>query len=357
MATQISNDEATRDEYTATASQTTFPYTFWVRDEDHIDVYVNGTLKTLTTDYTVSAVQQGNGADIVFTSGLTLNDEVVIVLNPDIERTADYQTSGDFKATTVNLEFAYLVSLFQWLRTSIDRKFGFADSVSNAAALEIPTTVGQGGKVLAVNANETAMQWVNQDEGTVVNLNDDQVTTAKIADNAVTTAKINNDAVTTAKIADSNITKAKIEDVANLKVLGNLSGSAAAPSEVGVLNSGESTTSDDSRLGTWAFIKGYVDSLSRLGVGQTWSDVSGSRAFGTTYTNSTGRPIQVSITISHAVSDSTDFLIGGSIVASGTAGAQTGEKTTYCHIIPNGQTYRVNITLGGPTISQWWELS
>lgn len=38
--------------------------------------------------------------------------------------------------------------------------------------------------------------------------------------------------ITTAKIADSNVTKAKIENVANMKVLGNTSGSAASPQEV-----------------------------------------------------------------------------------------------------------------------------
>ena len=35
-----------------------------------------------------------------------------------------------------------------------------------------------------------------------------------------------------------------------------------------------------------------------VGVGQTWQNVLSSRAFGTTYTNSTGRPIMVSVSAS-----------------------------------------------------------
>jgi hypothetical protein len=57
------------------------------------------------------------------------------------------------------------------------------------------------------------------------------VTSAKIAASAVTSSELATDAVTTAKITNSNVTKAKIENVANMKVLGNTSGSAAAPQE------------------------------------------------------------------------------------------------------------------------------
>lgn len=138
MATIISNDVETRDEYTATAGQTTFPYTFWAKEEDHIDVYVNGVLKTLTTDYTVSAVETDGGADVVFNSGLSLDDAVVITLNPDIERLADYQTSGNLKATTLNTELAYIVSLFQFFNTKISRSLSLNDSTTGVLSTVVP---------------------------------------------------------------------------------------------------------------------------------------------------------------------------------------------------------------------------
>lgn len=137
MATIISNDVETRDEYTATAGQTTFPYTFWAKEEDHIDVYVNGVLKTLTTDYTVGAVEVDGGDDIVFNSGLSLDDAVVITLNPDIERLADYQTSGNLKATTLNTELAYITSLFQYINTKIGRGLSLAETTTGVTSVEI----------------------------------------------------------------------------------------------------------------------------------------------------------------------------------------------------------------------------
>ena len=57
-------------------------------------------------------------------------------------------------------------------------------------------------------------------------LSDDSIETVQIADNAVTTAKI----------VDSNVTLAKIANIANDRVLGNISGSAAAPAELTAAN-------------------------------------------------------------------------------------------------------------------------
>jgi hypothetical protein len=55
-------------------------------------------------------------------------------------------------------------------------------------------------------------------------LADSSVTAAKIADSNVTTAKIADSNVTTAKIADSNVTLAKVANIADDRVLGNISG-------------------------------------------------------------------------------------------------------------------------------------
>jgi hypothetical protein len=71
-----------------------------------------------------------------------------------------------------------------------------------------------------------------------------------------------------------------------------------------------------------------------LGVGQTWTDVGASRVSGTTYTNSTGRPIEVVIS-------------GGTATVSYTINGITGltsTATSYMQIsfvVPNGNTYVV----------------
>jgi len=83
-----------------------------------------------------------------------------------------------------------------------------------------------------------------------------------VADSGVSTAKIAADAVTTAKILDANVTKAKIEDVADYKVLGNVSGAAAAPAEVAVLDEDDMVSDSATALATQQSIKAYVDATA-----------------------------------------------------------------------------------------------
>ena len=65
--------------------------------------------------------------------------------------------------------------------------------------------------------------------------------------------------IATAKIADSAVTKAKIENLANMKALGNTSGSAASPQEVAILDENDMDSDSDTSLATQQSIKAYVD--------------------------------------------------------------------------------------------------
>lgn len=67
--------------------------------------------------------------------------------------------------------------------------------------------------------------------------------------------------ISTAKIANSNVTKAKIENVANMKVLGNTSGSATSPQEVAILDENDMTSDSDTSLATQQSIKAYVTAM------------------------------------------------------------------------------------------------
>ena len=89
--------------------------------------------------------------------------------------------------------------------------------------------------------------------------------------------------ITTAKIADSNVTKSKIENVANMKVLGNTSGSAAAPQEVAILDENNMSTDSDTSLATQQSIKAYVDTTAGPTVGFTPTSYTGGET--TTFPN------------------------------------------------------------------------
>jgi len=86
-----------------------------------------------------------------------------------------------------------------------------------------------------------------------------------------------------------------------------------------------------------------------LGWGQTWQDVSGSRTAGVTYTNSTGRPIMVSIRTQAVVADFT-ISVSGLVVAH--ASGSTTTRSQLITVVPDGSTYVVSGFQGG----SWVEL-
>lgn len=83
-----------------------------------------------------------------------------------------------------------------------------------------------------------------------------------------------------------------------------------------------------------------------LGVGQTWLNLTSSRLANTTYTNSTGKPIQVMINYNFGQSGS---LVLGNVELPMVDGDA---YSFFNFIVPNGTTYRLN---GGGFIS-WAEL-
>jgi hypothetical protein len=100
-----------------------------------------------------------------------------------------------------------------------------------------------------------------------------------------------------------------------------------------------------------------------IGDGQTWQSVIGSRSLGTTYTNSTGRPIMVSVSCisTSAAGGAFGFQINGTRVAWQGA-AQNASIASFSNItiiIPNGATYLVesgSVSNGGIALSYWFEL-
>jgi hypothetical protein len=144
--------------------------------------------------------------------------------------------------------------------------------------------------------------------------------------------------ITDLTVADGGTGASSI--TANSVILGNgtsaLSGNLVAPS-----TSGNVLTSNGT---TWT----SATPAGGIGIGQTWQNVIGSRAAGTTYTNSTGKPIMVSI--SQASSGKQNIYINGSEFAELNQVSNTSGGFTF--IVPDGNTYRINTNL--PT--WWWEL-
>lgn len=97
-----------------------------------------------------------------------------------------------------------------------------------------------------------------------------------------------------------------------------------------------------------------------IGVSQTWTDVTASRSTGTTYTNSTGKPIQVSIQsiIIASVSGGTAwFEVGGVTIARAGGSGNVANMPAYVYaIVPDGATYKLNTVSGITNPNVWAEL-
>ena len=132
---------------------------------------------------------------------------------------------------------------------------------------------------------------INNDAITTIKLANSAITTDKINNSAITTDKINNSAITTIKLANSAITTdkiasstsasdgvtyAKLQRVANMKVIGNVSGSLGVASEVSILDEDNMISDSATAIPTQQSVKAYVNSsgviaAASLNGGQTGS--------------------------------------------------------------------------------------
>ena len=98
--------------------------------------------------------------------------------------------------------------------------------------------------------------------------------------------------------------------------------------------------------------KGLADSML-AGVGQTWQNVLGSRSLGVTYTNTTGRPIFVAISV-NPTTTTTTFSVDGVVVGQTLNNPDTtATKDNLYAVVPPGSTY---IASAGTTLEVWAEL-
>ncbi|UMO77866.1 tail fiber protein [Acinetobacter phage Cato] len=95
-----------------------------------------------------------------------------------------------------------------------------------------------------------------------------------------------------------------------------------------------------------------LNSNQALGVDQSWQNVTSSRSIGSTYTNNTGKPIQVNVSWEQANQNEATLFVGSVPVARGRQN-QVGGGNTLSAIVPNGSTYRV---ISGNSITVWAEL-
>ena len=201
---------------------------------------------------------------------------------------------------------------------------------------------------------------------TTANITTANITTANITTGNITAtivsplANITNATIDVFRSANANITGGTITGITDLAVADGGTGSSsltsnnllvgAGGSPVNFIAPGSANQVLVSDGTSWS-----AGSAAGIGYNQTWQNLGGSRGVGVNYTNSSGRPIQVLVTLVNT--SGAWFYINNNLVIRQFYDVNVGAgQTGYSFvtgIIPDGSTYNV-ASVGN--LSTWWEL-
>ena len=147
MADYNINAVTRRVVYTGSAGLGPYAFSFEVLVNTDVAVYFNSTLLTLTTDYTVLINANGTGS-ITIVTGTNVpttpdsGDQITVVGDRAIERTTDFVTAGDLRASSLNEQLDALTIFDQQLAESADRavKAPITDPTSIDMTLPVKAT-------------------------------------------------------------------------------------------------------------------------------------------------------------------------------------------------------------------------
>ena len=212
------SDNTPRVSYTVAQgqTQTSFTVSFEFFADADLRVFVDNTLKTITTHYTVSGGNGSTGTVTMSVTGASGGSTVVITRDIALERTTDFPTSGAFNISSLNTELDKLVAIDADVDDTIGRSIRLQDSDATAS-MELPLKASRVGTVLGFNAttgaveagptiaNVNALSAITANINTVAGIHGNVTTVAGIQGNVTTVAGVASNVTTVAGIA-SNVT-------------------------------------------------------------------------------------------------------------------------------------------------------
>jgi len=217
MTISISNNNP-RVSYTVAqgATQSTFAVSFEFFAAADLNVYVDGTLKSLTTHYTVTGGDGSTGSVAISVTGASGGSTVLITRDIALERTTDFPISGAFQVETLNTELDRFIAIQADINDTVSRSVRLADE-DEAVSMELPLKASRVGTVLGFNAttgaaeagptiaNVNSLSAITTNINTVAGISSDITTVANNNSNVTTVAGISSNVTTVAGIS-SNVT-------------------------------------------------------------------------------------------------------------------------------------------------------
>lgn len=312
---------------------TVFAYPFGVLVAADLKVRVAGV--DITSGYTVSGVGNRAGGTVTFAAAPANGAEVLLFREVTLERQTDYQYAGDLRESVLDDDFDRTMMALQ------DTQARFQRSITIPAGetfTSLPAASARANRVMGFGPDgEVVLISAFGGGGGAIDI--------VPADGSVTTQKLANDAVTADKAVATLVedllgfTPADESQVAaDLGTKANVSGSASQAFDVAAATTANQATN-----------YGQV-----FGLGQSWQNVTGSRAFNVNYPNSTGKPIIVAFYFPSTGSGTVSLVIDGVNLGAIAFGKADGPVASGQILIPAGSTYQLQRS-GSLDLNNWIE--
>lgn len=290
MAVNTATNKAT---YSTGSSVTEFQLAVKCFADTDVKVYLKNTATGATvllesgTDYTPTAITGDFANGVLITTTATYDAGYTITLLRDVPATQilELTEGGDLPAEELEDALDRNTMISQQLAERLDRSIQFPASDPSTSVYTVSDSVARRGKALGFNPSTGALTelsisveggaftavdesaGITASGGTIsgkvdgstiefssgnIALKDAGVTAAKLASTLDLSSK-------TVTLPAASVTKANIENVANMKVLGNVSGSASAPAEVAILDEDNMASDSATGIPTQQSVKAYAD--------------------------------------------------------------------------------------------------
>ena len=234
------SDNDPRVSYTVAegVTQTAFTVTFEFFDDADLNFYVDGTLKTLSTHYTITG-GDGSTGTINTTGGNSVTgiaggSTVVITRDVSLARITDFPSSGAFEVAKLNTELDRFTAIAADLDDISSRGLRLQD-FDAAVSMQLPVQADRLGKVLGFNATTGAAEAgpTIADVSSLAQITADISTLADIEDGTDST-----DAIQTVAGISGNVTtvagiSANVTTVAG--ITGNIASVVADEADIGTV--------------------------------------------------------------------------------------------------------------------------
>jgi len=171
MATFSISATARKAQASGNGSAGPFSFAFQVNSQSEVDVFVDTTLKTLSTHYTVSLASNGTGT-VSFTTGNFPSSSQTITIMGDapLSRTSVYTSGGNITAAALESDFDTNVMVQQQQQELLSRTVKAPVDDAASVDLTLPNKDARKGKILGFNSTSGNPEATQQVTGAAVNV-------------------------------------------------------------------------------------------------------------------------------------------------------------------------------------------